>query len=64
MAFGGTGAQKPNAILHSTYEERATLSLPLYYGACKVIFEWVAAAGRVGLTNQGTKFHSSQREPE
>ena len=30
MAFGGTGAQKPNAILHSTYEERATFPLSLW----------------------------------
>ena len=61
MAFGGTGAQKPNAILHSTYEERATLSLSM---AHVKLFSNGWPPPRVGLTNQGTKFHSSQREPD
>ena len=65
MAFGdgggGTGAQKPNVILHySTYEVRPSIAhVKLFSNG------WPVEGGtRVGLTNQGAEFHSSQREPE
>lgn len=66
MAFGdgggggGTGAQKPNVILHSTYEVRPSIAhVKLFSNG------WPVEGGtRVGLTKQGAEFHSSQREPE